>query len=444
MAERPTSPGLDGRARTLTDLDADVLAHCAKLLGVRDVANLAMTCKPVRRVAYSDFIWSRLFTSAKRSYLINLIILYLGLNPAKVQIVNLQKVLFAAYETLKGHGSRITCMRLFPIVDTSLFRVRCKMRKNVIVTSSSDRTIRLWWKGRSQRCFKGHNGPVTTLADKLLGEGVVEVLASGGEDCTVRLWSVSCSGKHNPLTLTYYGHEKAFVFLEVVWHKASLLVSISKDSRVRVWDTSASSSSSSSACVGMTCVSGPPVAMKCHGALCYIAAGSLVTAIDLRTMRKAFTAAIHAPKLYSFEMLPAKWLLCTGGEDRAMLWDIRKSQEYPEPMADLDSNSSRVTLLHMDPYKVVSGGPFDYRVNVWETNTGFLANSLDCRVPDETENVVGPTAMAVDGCRIVTGGCADEPGAMYYRDFSKCSIPVSLGGCSSASKFWEQGDSSCL
>lgn len=86
--------------------------------------------------------------------------------------------------------------------------------------------------------------------------------------------------------------------------------------QVRVWDTGASSSSSSSACVGMTCVPGPPVAMKCDDALCYIAAGPLVTAIDLRTMRKAFIAAIHAPKLYSFEMLPGKWLSCTGGEDR--------------------------------------------------------------------------------------------------------------------------------
>lgn len=360
----------------------------------------------------------------------------LRIDPSDAEIV--------AYETLRAHGSRITCMRLFPVVDTSLFRSEMQNEENVIVTSSSDRTIRLWWKGRSQRCFKGHNGPVTTLADKLLGDGGRKLLASGGEDCTVRLWSVSCSGKHHPLTLTYYGHEKPVSCLSVAKHKASLLVSISKDSRVRVWDTSASSSSNSAACVGMTCVSGPPVAMKCHDALCYIAAGSLVTAIDLRTMRKAFTGAIHPPKLYSFEMLPSKWLICTGGEDRAMLWDIRKSQDHPEPMADLDSNSSRVTLLHMDHYKVVTGGPFDYRVNVWETNTGFLANSLDCRVPGESESIAGLSAMAVDGCRIVIGGCAEEPGAMYYRDFSNCSVPVSLGDCCSASKFWEQGSSTCL
>ncbi|RRT46658.1 hypothetical protein BHE74_00054805, partial [Ensete ventricosum] len=169
--------------------------------------------------------------------------------------------------------------------------------------------------GRSQRCFRGHNGPVTTLADTLLGNSGSKVLASGGEDCTVRLWSVGASGKQHPL-LTYHGHEKPLSFLTVARHRTSLLVSISRDSRVRVWDTSASSSSCLSSCVGMTSVSGSPVALKCYDTLCYVAAGASVTAIDLRTMQKAFTVALHGPKLYSFEMLPSKWLICSGGQDK--------------------------------------------------------------------------------------------------------------------------------
>lgn len=340
-------------------------------------------------------------------------------------------------------------MRLVPVIDTSLFRNEMQNEENVLVTSSSDRTIRLWWKGRSCRSFKGHNGPVTTLADKLLGNCERKVLASGGEDCTVRLWLVGSSGKRHPLTMTYHGHEKPISCLSVARYKASLLVSMSTDSRVRVWDASSPSSSSSS-CVGMTCVSGPPVGMKCHDTQCYIAAGSSVTAVDLRTMQKVSTTAVHLPKMYSFEMLPSKWLICTGGDDKAMLWDIRKNQAKPEPVAELEPHVGRVTMLHMDPYKVVTGGPSDYHVNVWETGTGFLVNQLDCRVPGESGDYrFGLSAMAVDGCRIVTSGCAKEPGILYFRDFSNCSVPVSSPGsssgsdCSSGSKFWDSQLLSC-
>jgi hypothetical protein len=48
----------------------------------------------------------------------------------------------------------------------------------------------------------------------------------------------------------------------------------------------------------------------------YVAAGSSVIAIDLRTMQKVVTAAIYQPKLYSFEIMPSKSLICTGGNGR--------------------------------------------------------------------------------------------------------------------------------
>lgn len=70
-------------------------------------------------------------------------------------------------------------------------------------------------QGKSQRCFKGHSGPVTALADKLVGGSAdTKLLASGGEDCTVRMWSVG-SGHKNHATATYHGHEKPLSCLAV-------------------------------------------------------------------------------------------------------------------------------------------------------------------------------------------------------------------------------------
>lgn len=85
---------------------------------------------------------------------------------------------------------------------------------------------------------------------------------------------------------------------------------------MRVWDTNTSSAERLSCCVGMTSVPGAPVNMKCHESMLYVAAGSSVIAIDLRTMQKVITAAIYQPKLYSFEIMPSKSLICTGGNGR--------------------------------------------------------------------------------------------------------------------------------
>lgn len=65
----------------------------------------------------------------------------------------------------------------------------------------------------------------------------------------------------------------------------------------------------------MTSVFSAPVGMKCHESLLYVAAGSSVMAVDLRTMRREFTFAQQA-KIHSFEFLPSRSLLCTGETGR--------------------------------------------------------------------------------------------------------------------------------
>ncbi len=69
------------------------------------------------------------------------------------------------------------------------------------------------------RTLRGHQGPVQILADKLVGkEGSLPVLASGGSDCTVRLWGLTSSGGnrgHSPLLATLHGHEQPIKELAV-------------------------------------------------------------------------------------------------------------------------------------------------------------------------------------------------------------------------------------
>ncbi|KAF2308997.1 hypothetical protein GH714_042445 [Hevea brasiliensis] len=464
----------------ITDLNEDSLSFCATYLSLQDLSNLAMTCKFLKRVAYSDSIWQRCFSErwpqevarissksssgARDAYLARHASLhqFKFVDPLSADLytdaksfdhIMLDKndYLFTVKidSFLNGKDSvatlsdnaRITSMRLFPIYETSLFRSESQRKENVLVTSSCDHSIRLWWKGSCHRCFRGHNGPVSTLSDKLLGDSSAKLLASGGEDGTVRLWSLSSSGKRGQhgLKATFYGHEKPIKLMSVAEHRASLLVTISKDSKVRVWDTTTSSAIRSSCCVGMTTLPGTPVDMKCHESLLYFAAGSSVGAVDLRTMQKVITAAIYQPKLYSFAIAPSKSLVCTGGNGKALLWDIRRNQETlkPEPLAELDGHTGPVTQLHMDPYKIVTGGPEDLYINVWEAETGMQTNSFICCQSEDVGHSSRCTAMAVKGTQIVTTTYGEESGIVRFRDFFNASCPVLKHEDEHSSKFWD-------
>ncbi|XP_057984302.1 uncharacterized protein LOC131168679 isoform X2 [Malania oleifera] len=195
----------------------------------------------------------------------------------------------------------------------------------------------------------------------------------------------------------------------------------------------------------MTSAPGVPVGMKCHGSLLYVAAGSSVVAIDLRTMQKVITAALFLPKLYSFEITPLKSMICTGAIGKAMLWDIRKNQGTlkPEPVAELDGHQGSITLLHMDSYKIITGGPEDPFVNVWEAGSGRQTNSLLC-CSSEAYSYSGCTAMAVKVCQIVTASCGEAQGLLCFRDFASAGSPALTHQDEPLSKFWgpqSNGDS---
>ncbi|KAL5080213.1 hypothetical protein RYX36_008634 [Vicia faba] len=473
------SPSPDSAATTITDLSEDSIGQCATNLTLRDVCNLAMSSTALKRLAYTDSVWHHLFKnrwhrdlpaagygiSARELYISR----YTALHQFKFSdpfvsdchtyadrnfdhLLLHQNNIFFAQGSITGvinfddnpmgvvkhtmndtHKARITCMRLFSLGG-----------QNVVATSSCDHSIRLWWKDSCLRSLRGHNGPVLSLSNKLLGDGSSKVLASGGEDGTVRLWSLNSNGKRgqNALKATLHGHEKAVCLMSVSGHKTSLLVSISRDSKVRVWDTTRSSSVRSSSCVGMTSVHGAPINMKCHESLLYVAAGPSVTAIDLRTMQRVLTAAVHHSKFYSFDISPSKSVICTGSDGRALLWDIRRNQNClkPEPIAELDGHSGRVTKLHMDSYKIVTGGSDDNCVKVWEVGTGEQTNSFICCLCNEEENCrCCCDAIAIDGCRIVTATyCKDfnfGDGIVTFRDFHNATSPITK--LETSSKFWD-------
>lgn len=129
-----------------------------------------------------------------------------------------------------------------------------------------------------------------------------------------------------------------------------------------------------------------------------------------------------------------------------MLWDMRMSSAAAaeaEPVATLDGHVGRVAAIHADRYKVVTGGPDDLFVKVWEADTGAPTNSLECCCSSPpADAAVGLSAMAVDGARIVTGGYGEELQLLCFRDYSNSYVPMTDREQASSSKFWEEPSSS--
>jgi len=120
-----------------------------------------------------------------------------------------------------------------------------------------------------------------------------------------------------------------------------------------------------------------------------------------------------------------------------MLWDIRRNQQSlkPEPIAELDGHCGPVTSLYMDSYKIVTGGPKNADVNVWDVDTGVQTNSLLCSSSDGA--VSGCDAMAVDGCRITTASSSEDCAVVCFRDFNNATNPVAKQENELTSKFWD-------
>ncbi|GER49268.1 WD repeat-containing protein 5 homolog [Striga asiatica] len=140
---------------------------------------------------------------------------------------------------------------------------------------------------------------------------------------------------------------------------------------------------------------------------------------------------------------------------RALLWDIRR---FSEPTVELSKHEGPIKLLHLDRHNIVTGGPYDSYIKVWETDTGEHLDSLISSGEDGKQNYTGCSTMAVDRCRIVTGdgvgvaygGCriltGDGVGVAYggnsllrFKDFRTATWHVPSGPYEpdpSASKFW--------
>eukprot|EP00960_Hanusia_phi_P011518 336300-Hanusia_phi.AAC.1 len=111
-------------------------------------------------------------------------------------------------------------------VDQVVFHPNC----NYVATGSLDKTCRLWdiTHGECVRLFKGHRSPISCLAVSPCGK----LLASGSDSGELLVWDIASS----KCVFELPGHEGGVLSVEFSSGEGSLLASGGLDCTVRLWD----------------------------------------------------------------------------------------------------------------------------------------------------------------------------------------------------------------
>eukprot|EP00850_Spirogloea_muscicola_P004218 SM000018S03583 [mRNA] locus=s18:160230:163334:- [translate_table: standard] len=481
--------GPPAAAAALPELDADAFVHCCRGLSARDVVSLAGSCRRLRDLAYSEAVWLDL---CRRRWPAAAELDFRGGRAAfKSRLAACQQLRFRDPDCAKWrlddeklpehvliradgslaiaegnlistwwpdfnagtawqehcfdeHTARVSCLRSVPATSVASARAGTN---DLLLSASYDHTIRVWkasGEGGSLRTLRGHTAGVTTLADGILGSGAgPPVIASGSEDWTVRLWNITGSSKgRSPLLGTLQGHQGPVVQLAVAEYNPSFLVSAAYENKVRVWDASCCAPLGTSRCLGSACVQSVPLALHCEGSTCHIATGAAVVLVDLRTLSQCAIVPAYKPSVSIRSLAVCGTTMATGTIDKAaQLWDLRALGSQSTPLAIMTGHRGPVSMLHLDSYKLVSGGKSEQAVHVWDSNTGNEITQLSCALGCEEEDACARlVALAVQGPKVVL--TTRYPAGVIFRDYSNSCTPLgqvspSDEGCHSKSKFWE-------
>ncbi|THC98808.1 hypothetical protein EYZ11_001716 [Aspergillus tanneri] len=124
--------------------------------------------------------------------------------------------------TFESHRDAITCVAFHPVFTS-------------LASGSEDCTIKIWdWElGELERTLKGHLKAVSSL--DFGGQKGHTLLASCSSDLTVKLWDPS---KDYANIRTLSGHDHSVSAVRFLTPTENLLVSASRDASIRIWDVS--------------------------------------------------------------------------------------------------------------------------------------------------------------------------------------------------------------
>ncbi|MGB3401084.1 MAG: trypsin-like peptidase domain-containing protein [Microcoleaceae cyanobacterium] len=263
-----------------------------------------------------------------------------------------------------------------------------------VLSGNSNGSIGLWSleTGGLRRAFSAHSGGVNAL--DISKEG--NILVTGGEDGTVKLWNFASGLDSGEFSLlhTLKGHDNAVLSVAIT-PDGQTVISGSWDSTVKIWDVKTGellqTLSGHSQMVSALAIS-PDGRILASGSK-----DSTVKLWNLETGELIQTLKGHSLAVLSIAMSSDGAVLATGSADGTIgLWQlntgqpIRRFQSHTDGVWSVDISENSNTLV---------SGSWDKTVKLWDINTGELNSTLTGH-----PSYVNAVTISADGNTIVSGG----------------------------------------
>ncbi|HEY9828142.1 MAG TPA: NB-ARC domain-containing protein [Stenomitos sp.] len=345
-------------------------------------------------------------------------------------------------ELLQGRTNRVRALAFSP-------------DGTVLATGGIDCTVEIWdvATGECLRSLMGHLQPVISVAfaPSATGQGTASstypLLATGSQDCSIRLWDV----RNGQCVQTLKGHPNGV--WSVAFHPDSTtLVSGSNDSTVKLWDTRTGQS--------LRTVKGFSTGIK---ALAFrpdspglVSGGDnkIINLWDRTTGDCIRTLEGHSSWVWSVALSQDGQLLASGGNDNTVkLWHPHTGKL----LKTLEGHLSLVFKVAFRPDgRLVASASDDTTVRLWDVRTGACLKTLPQkgRVWAVAFSPDGQTLACSHGERTISlwevesGRCLQVLEGHTSLIFSLCFSPdgrwLGSGSDDKTVKLWEVASGDCL
>ncbi|NWU38158.1 KTNB1 protein, partial [Hylia prasina] len=229
----------------------------------------------------------------------------------------------------------------------------------------------------------------SNVSSVVLGKGSGRMLATGGDDCRVNIWSVS---KPNCI-MSLTGHTTPIESLQVNPNE-KLIVAGSRSGSIRVWDLEAAKVLRS-----LPGHKANICSLHFHPFGSFVASGSLDTNIKLWDVRRKgciFTFKGHTEAVRCLRFSPdGKWVASAADDHTVKLWDLTAGKL----MFEFTGHTGPVNVVEFHPNEyLLASGSSDRTVRFWDLEKFQVVSCIE-----EEATPVRCVLFNPDGCCLYSG-----------------------------------------